>query len=336
MTIVNGGHFCILLTGVDNFSMDGVVMDTDRDGIDVDCCKNVRISNCAVNSPKDDAIVLKSSYALNEVRATENVIISNCIVSGYETGSFIVDNFKVAKRDRPVGRVKIGTESNGGFKNITISNVVFDHCRGLALETVDGGHIEDVTISNISMRHLSSAAFFLRLGSRLRGPNGTSVGGMRRVNINNVVASDVDPRYSSSIVGIPGHAIEEVSFNNIRIRYKGGLSLDDVGRPNPYDVPEKAGGYPEPNMFGVLPAYGVYIRHAQEIELTNVKVGFMTTDKRPAFVLEDVRDVDFHHDKAEKAAGVPTFVLRHVEDFILTNSRPVVNKHFKSVKRRVF
>jgi hypothetical protein len=337
ITIVTGGHFCMLFTGVDNLRVDSVVIDANRDGIDVDCCRNVRISNCAVNSPNDDAIVLKSSYALNEARVTENVTIDNCIVSGYAIGSLVEGTFKIANRDRPTGRVKMGTESNGGFKNITISNVVFDHCRGLALETVDGGQLEDVTISNISMRELSSAAFFLRLGSRLRGPAGTTVGALRRVNINNVVASNVDPRYSSSIVGIPGHAIEDVSFSDIRILYKGGLSLDDVGRPeNPYNVPEKASAYPEPDRFGVLPAYGFYIRHAREIEMTNVKVGFMETDKRPAFVLEDVHDIDFHHDEAEKAPAVPTFVLRNVEDFTLTNSRPVESKHLKSVKRKAF
>ena len=116
--------------------------------IDVDCCRNVRISNCSVNSPNDDAIVLKSSYALGFARATENVTITNCSVSGYDIGSLLDATYKknvteAPDKDGPTGRIKLGTESNGGFRNITISNIVFDHCRGLALETVDGGLLED-------------------------------------------------------------------------------------------------------------------------------------------------------------------------------------------------
>ncbi|MGD2094503.1 MAG: glycosyl hydrolase family 28-related protein, partial [Phycisphaerales bacterium] len=82
VTFLMGGHFCILPTGVDNFTIDNVKIDTNRDGINVDCCRNVRISNCTINSPNDDAIVLKSSYALGYARATENVTITNCQVTG--------------------------------------------------------------------------------------------------------------------------------------------------------------------------------------------------------------------------------------------------------------
>lgn len=87
LTMLNGGHFCILPTGVDNVRIDSLVIDTNRDGINIDCCKNVRISNSTVNSPNDDAIVLKSSYALGEARATENVTIDTCMVSGYDLGT---------------------------------------------------------------------------------------------------------------------------------------------------------------------------------------------------------------------------------------------------------
>ena len=84
-SILNGGHFALLATGVDNLTIDNVKVDTNRDGLDIDSCRNVRISNCSVNSPNDDAIVLKSSYALGFARATENVTITSCFVSGYES-----------------------------------------------------------------------------------------------------------------------------------------------------------------------------------------------------------------------------------------------------------
>src|SRR5947207_151031 len=78
ITITMGGHFALLASGVDNFTIDNVKVDTDRDGIDLDCCRNVRVSNCTVNSQNDDAICLKSTYTLGEVRPTENVTITNC------------------------------------------------------------------------------------------------------------------------------------------------------------------------------------------------------------------------------------------------------------------
>src|SRR2546421_238450 len=116
--------FGILPTGVDNFRIDGLVIDTNRDGINVDCCKNVRISNTTVNSPNDDAIVLKSSYALNVARATENVTIDNCMVSGYDLGTLLDGTFKTAATFGRTGRIKFGTESNGGVRNNATSNVL--------------------------------------------------------------------------------------------------------------------------------------------------------------------------------------------------------------------
>ena len=89
ISILHGGWFAILATGVDNFTLDNVKMDTNRDGIDIDCCKNVRITNCYVNSPYDDGICLKSSFALGYASITENVTITNCQVSGYDEGTLL-------------------------------------------------------------------------------------------------------------------------------------------------------------------------------------------------------------------------------------------------------
>ncbi|MDE3196485.1 MAG: right-handed parallel beta-helix repeat-containing protein, partial [Acidobacteriota bacterium] len=210
-----GGHFGILATAADNLTIDNLTIDTNRDGIDIDSCRNVRISNTSVNSHGDDAITLKGTHALGFARSTENVTITNCLVSGYETGSlldatYIPTDAKAADRDGPTGRIKIGTESEGDFRNITISNVTFSRSRGLALESVDGSHIEDIAVSNITMRDVSNAPFFIRLGSRMRAPEGTPIGAIRRVNIDNVVVYGADPRYASTISGIPGHNVEDI------------------------------------------------------------------------------------------------------------------------------
>lgn len=316
VTFLMGGHFCILPTGVDNFTIDNVKIDTNRDGINVDCCRNVRISNCTINSPNDDAIVLKSSYALGYARATENVTITNCQVTGYDEGTFLDGTFGRTQERAPdrggvTGRIKFGTESNGGFKNITISNCVFERCRGLALETVDGGLLEDVTISNITMRDIVNAPFFLRLGRRMRGPEGVPVGKLRRVNIANVIVYGADSRYASMIMGIPGHDVEDIRLSNIRILVKGGAAQEQAL----VQVPELETDYPDPRMFGQIPAYGFFIRHAKGIELNNVDVAFENEDFRPAFILDDVKGAEFNNVEAQNADDVPTFILKNVEDF---------------------
>jgi polygalacturonase len=234
-SILNGGHFGILVTGVDNLTMDNVMIDTNRDGIDIDSCRNVRISNSSVNAPNDDAIVLKGTHTLGYARSTENVTITNSLVSGYDIGSLLDGTYKrtvkaAPDRDGPTGRIKIGTESEGDFRNITISNIVFDRSRGLAFESVDGANIEDVAVSNITMRQISNAPFFIRLGSRMRAPEGVPVGSIRRISISNVDVYDADPRYGSIISGIPGHDVEDVKLSDIRIVYRGGLTLDQVAK----------------------------------------------------------------------------------------------------------
>ena len=335
ISILNGGHFALLATGVDNLTIDNVKVDTNRDGFDIDSSRNVRISNCSVNSPNDDAIVLKSSYALGFARATENVTITNCLVSGYDIGSLLDGTYKrnvteAPDRDGPTGRIKLGTESNGGFKNITISNIVFDHCRGLALETVDGGSLEDVTITNITMRDVTTSPIFLRLGRRMRGPAGTTVGKLRRVTISDVIAYNAEPRYASIIAGLPDYHIEDVSLNNIRIFYRGGAKkeLADL------QPPERETNYPEPSMFGEMPVYGLFVRHVKNISVTDVEISYLSDDFRPPFWLEDVNGAVFGHVAAQKMDSVPTFVLRSISDFTTQECRGVANMHLERVDQK--
>src|SRR6476619_5382637 len=332
-TIFHGGHFAILATGVDNLTIDNLKIDTNRDGIDVDACKNVRISNCTVNSPFDDGICPKSSFALGYARATENLTITNCQVSGYDEGTLLDGTYKREFRNAngtfsPTGRIKFGTESNGGFKNITVSNCVFDYSRGLALEAVDGALLEDVTISNITMRDISNSPFFLRLGNRARGPKETTkVGAMRRVIISNVVVYNADTKYASIISGIPGHMIEDVRLSNIRVYAQGGGTKEQAA----LDPAEREALYPEPTMFGELPAYGFFIRHVKGLQLRDVEVSCLSPDLRPAFWLNDVKGVEFIHVKAQRETDVPVFVLKNVSDFSLQQSWPLPDQRLERV-----
>jgi len=315
ISILHGGHFAILATGVDNLTIDNLKIDTNRDGMDIDCCHNVRISNCYVNSPWDDAICLKSSYGLGYARTTENVNIVNCWVSGgFEEGTMLDGTYKPigqGYRANFTGRIKFGTESNGGFKNITIANCTFESCQGIALETVDGALLEDVTITNITMRNIISSPIFLRLGSRMRGPEGVSPGKLRRVIISNLVAFDTRPGYCSIISGIPGYDIENVMLSNIQIYCTGGGTKEMAER----EPAERENAYPEPGMFGTTPAYGFYIRHVDGIIFDNIQVTYDGEEARPAFYLNDVKNADFLHVKAKRTAGVPEFVLKNVTNF---------------------
>ncbi len=322
-SILAGGWFGILVTGVDNLTIDNLKIDTNRDGIDVDCCRNVRISNCSVNSPWDDGICPKSSFALGYARATENVTIGNCYVTGdYQLGTMLDGTFKRFGPEfkyHSTGRIKFGTESNGGFKNITVSNCVFEGCRGFALETVDGGLCEDITITGVTMRDIRNAPLFLRLGTRMRGPKGVSVGSLKRILINNVSCWGALPELSSIISGVPGHSVEDIKISDVYLHQIGGGTKAMAEA----DPPEKENDYPEPGMFDTLPARGFFLRHVKNIELSNVEIATESPDERPAFWLRDVQSSDFFRVKVGRSQTASTFLLQDVQDFRVFGSRSV-------------
>jgi polygalacturonase len=263
------------------------------------------------------------------------VTITNCLVTGdYEEGTVIDATFKHFAADSKTprtGRIKFGTESNGGFKNITISNCVFDGCSGLALETVDGALLEDVSITNITMRDLFGPPIFLRLGARMRGPANVVVGALRRVLISNVVCSNARSAICSSITGIPGHEIEDLKISNIVIRHRGGGRKGDAA----LQLPEKEKDYPEPNMFGTTSAHGFFIRHVRGLEMSDIKIVCEKEDARPAFVLEDVVNADFFRIKLPETTN-PSFALKNVEHFSVSKSMPVPDTELKKSDRTEF
>jgi polygalacturonase len=335
ISILHGGHFAILATGVDNLTIDNLRIDTDRDGMDIDCCHNVRVSNCSVNSPWDDAICLKSSYGLGRLRGTENVTIENCYVTGgYIEGTLLDGTFQRAPSGYALygGRIKFGTESNGGFRTITISNCIFEDCGGLAIETVDGGVIEDVTVDNLAMRNIVNAPIFIRLGNRARGPDRPPPGSIRRINISNIVVSGAHRQLGSILSGIPGHPIEQVRISNVQILQEGGGTAGDASlRP-----PEREAEYPEPDMFGTMPSYGFYIRHVSGVDIADADIRSANPDLRPAFVLDDVKGADFNHVRWTAGAPGASFLLRDVSEFSTHRCDPVPDMHLDRVDERHF
>jgi len=217
------------------------------------------------------------------------------------------------------GRIKFGTESNGGFKNITVSNCVFDGCRGLALEAVDGALCEDLSFVGITMRDLTNSPMFLRLGTRMRGPKDAVVGSMKRILISNVTSYGALPEFCSIISGVPGHFIEDLKISNIYLHQLGGGTREMAS----LQPPEKEDAYPEPTMFGPLPATGYFIRHCRNVEFSNIEIATGKPDLRPAFWLSNVDGADYFRVKAPGAAGAPVFHLNEVTNFRVLGSRDV-------------
>ena len=290
ITIYRGGHFAIITTGCDIGTIDNVTIDTNRDGIDIDCCKYFTVSNTKVNTPNDDAIVLKSSYALKRPVFCEHILITNCIVTGYKLGTFLDGTYVPEKVNWVCGRIKLGTESNGGYRNITISNCTCMWSSGLAFEEVDQGRMENIVVSNISLSHVHHYPIYITTGCRNRGPKkspsfGGTEGGpssARDIYINNVVADDCDSLAGIIITGMEGTPIKNVSLSNIRIQYRGG------GKKVTTPYREQGTNYPEPRWAGPTPAYGLFARHVDGLKLHNVEFELLSPDERPDIMLEDV------------------------------------------------
>lgn len=258
-----------------------------NDGMDITDCRNVRISNCDINTA-DDGICLKSYYP------------------GYYNDSISISDCRIVTS---ASAVKLGTASFGGFQNVWIERIrVRDTYRSaVAIEMVDGGFIDGIYVKDILAVNTGNA-FFVRLGNRR-----DKTGSLKNIFIENVKVQvpyeDADilydmkgPRLSfphnpipASITGLPDNYVENVVLKDIEIQYPGraskGMAYIPLWRLG--SVPEKAKDYPEFSMFGELPAWALYARHVKGLKLDNVRVYLSGDDFRPAFVYDDV--IDYSH-----------------------------------------
>lgn len=315
ITIYRGGHFAIIATGCESGLIDNVTIDTNRDGIDIDCCKYLSISNCRVNTPNDDAIVLKSSYALKRPVLCEHISVTNCHVTGYKCGTFISGEYIPEKVGWVCGRFKLGTESNGGYRDITLSNCTFNYSSGLAFEEVDQGIMENISVSNVTMNHVHHYPIYITTGCRNRGPkevtrNSTACD----IQISNVIAQDCDSLCSIIVTGLPDEPVRGIWLNNIRLHFRGGM------RPleNPRAYREQGTNYPEPKFAGRTPAYGLYGRHVDGLYVNDLTFTYDRPDYRPAVLLDDVNDAVIRGLQAPVEQGV-----KLIETYDCTNIRIV-------------
>ncbi len=271
VTIINSPMWVQHYLACDDVRITGITVHSlvnhNNDGIDIDSCRRVVISDCNITSG-DDAIVLKSTS--NQV--CSEVTVSNCVLS------------------TRCNALKMGTESNGGFKNIVITGCsIYDtRLSGIALEIVDGGAMDRVVVSNITMNKVG-APIFVRLGNRARpfkqDMEKPGIGTMRNITISNIEATGANPT-GCAISGLPEAAIENLTLSNVRLSFAGGGTNTDAVRA----IPENAEGYPEYAMFGKLSAYGFFCRHVKGLKLLNIQLQLAKADQRHALVLEDVED----------------------------------------------
>jgi polygalacturonase len=299
-------HECTNLT-IDSIRVQSTAY-YNNDGIDIDNCKNVKVTRCTVNAD-DDGICLKSG---SPGSFCENVEISDCVVRSSASA------------------LKFGTASLGGFKHITVKNIkIYDTYRSaIALESVDGGTLEDVTIENVKATNTGNG-IFIRLGHRRKD---APIGIVRNIKITNVKvkvpAGKPDKGYEmegpaltyphnvfpASITGLPDHPVENVTLENISITYEGGGSkqVAQFGLDSLAKLPEHAGDYPEFSMFGELPCWGLYVRHAAGIQLKNIKLQYKKEDFRPAMVFDDVQQLQVQGLQIPAAHSAPVIVLKDV------------------------
>ena len=295
--------------------IDGVTVDNvglaNTDGLDLDGCRNVRVSNCQIVS-YDDALCLKSTSE----RPCENITVTNCVLSSR------------------CNAIKCGTDSSGGFVNLCIANcVVYDTHGAISLEVVDGGTMDRVVVSGIVMNNVANP-IFLRLGNRGRGQEKPTPGALRNVILRDIQATEVTNLTGCSITGQPGHPVENVSLSDIRIRFKGGGKREDIKR----EIPEWPDRYPEFFMFGPpnvpmwedksretgrLPAYGFYVRHARNVTLDRLALGFDAPDARPALFFDDAVGIRVSSLEAQSTPDTPALIwLKQSQSALISGCQP--------------
>jgi polygalacturonase len=294
LTITNAGNYNVSLLGCKRVNIQDVtILNGYSDGIDPDCCQDVRIARCHIES-RDDALCLKASFALGVRRSTENVHVSGCHLTTWHNA------------------IKLGTESTGDFRDIAITDCTVvgkrhpwkgDLTSGLSLEAVDGGILERVTVKNIRMANVRTP-IFVRLARRGRGQGVPRPGLLKNISIKDVQARGA--REASSITGIPGSQVEAIALQNIKVAVRdGGATSASL------NVPELPSRYPDAWMFTDLPAYGLYCRHVAGLRVENVDFSIDKTDARSAVVLDDVRDARVRAVRAMAPAGGGPLVWLH-------------------------
>ena len=299
LEIYNVTDLAVYFAGCENVEVYGLKMSVYIDGISPDNSKNVNIHDCDIDCG-DDGIVFKSSYTLNRLDVCRDITVRDC---------------RVKSR---CSAIKFGTETNGGFFNITVENIDIRETRitGIAIESVDGAIIDGLTLKNIKMRNVG-APLFIHLGQRMRGPKGLEIGRIRNITLENIVAEGpyepweaiawnynsfvskdnlqypwsmnterATKQFTSNVCGLNGIQLENITLRNVSLTVEGGVQEWQQ------EVPDKAPEYQEVFVYGrELPAKGIFFRHIDGLTLDNVSVESYKDDGREDFVFDNVTNL---------------------------------------------
>lgn len=277
------------------------------DGLDLIDCQQVRISNCYINSG-DDGICLKS---LSPDEGCRNITITNCVVSTNASG------------------IKIGTETAGKIEDITINNcVVYDtRIDALSIMTVDGTQMERINFSNITCRNIKGSAIFVRLGNRNRTyREGAKINTqhLKDIIFENIQGTRISEKYGNIIAGLKDIPIENIILRNINLEFEGGKNANQAD----LKIPENEQKYPNGHIFGELPSYGFYVRHAKNVTLDNVQLRFINDDERPALFCDDVEYLSVKGFKAQSTLNSPELIkLINARNATISESRSMNKVH---------
>jgi polygalacturonase len=303
VSLLQGGHFVMLLNDCDDIEVSKVLIRTPRDGLDFMGCRNILVEDCVIRCYEhpdydrdlrpgeklyagDDCIGIKSDYALGRRLDTENVVVRRC---------------KLTSGCNPI---QFGSETTGNFRNCHFTDIEIDHAdkAGLGLTSNDGGTIEDVTFKNITIAK-AAVPIYINVNPRRRTPEKVTPGRIRNVSFENIVVTDSygygrKTENASVISGMPGFLVENIVFKNIKISAKGGGKKAEADLVPHYPVDYS------PGALGRRPAYGFYIRHAKNIEFQNADFAFENDDGRPAIVCQDVDGIILQDVTGQRGNGV--------------------------------
>ncbi len=310
VSMIESANWTCHLLGCKDVLVDGLKIKNsiraNRDGLDIDGCENITVSNCRIYS-MDDAIVFKSTGPA----IVKNALVTNCIVSSHASG------------------IKFGTETTGGYENVAISNCVIKNIpvySGIAMMIVDGGAMRNISVNNIVMDSVN-IPFMVRLGNRAR-PYKNEIptpdpGYIGNISINNITATNAG--LPSHITGLQYRRINNVILDNINITY----NKEYTGKPLPYNkVPFKEADYPSGQLYGTnLPASALYIRNVNMLNIKDVNISFLKEDRREAFVFDNVTDVEMINVRVKKSSATPNIYMRNVNNAFISNCTNTIKKN---------
>ena len=310
VTHESGGHFVYLLNDCENVTIDNVTIKKSRDAVNLVGCRNVQLHNCRFTGCGDDAIALKSDWALGRKIASENI--------------YVWDTYL----ETACNALQFGAETTGDFRNVNFWNIRIGRAlkAAIGITSAYGGIIDGVNYRDITVKG-AACPIFMRVINQLRsGDPNQKIGAIRNIKISNLSVTDCEPGeggfvHTSGIFGRPDSYLENIVLENVKIVYQGGGKTDDIPLKND---PHKTQTKPSP-------AAGFYVRHVKGLTLKNVDLAFKVPDPRPALIAYDIAGLTLDNFRSQKSGAV-MMDLEKIDNFTVGNSPGLTDRKAENVE----